>query len=389
MSEDNTSSWQRPLKDWLTRAASSADDVMDSGIRRFRKRIGRSGIPKIQPYMGYATIDTIRLHGRVLTNPPISPDFHNDQWWENLANAVQRFASDEVPGVKVQAIAGGSTGTTISDAEGYFHIDLPRDVKNEDDLFWSPGQFQIIEHGSVSPEPSTTRCEVMYTPPAAQYGIISDVDDTILHTGAIDIATMAKLTFFGNARTRAALDGVAKLYELMQHAGDVDGLPTNPIFYVSSSPWNLYDLLEDFLELNAIPKGPLLLRDLGFDANKFLKGGHDHKLDKARNLMQLYDPLPFVLFGDSGQEDARLYATAAEEFGERIKAIFIRDIDPSTKSTHDAKVADHVKRSQAAGVPMYLIQDSVQAAQIASNHGLLPDTAVDPILEATRRDRTR
>jgi hypothetical protein len=40
----------------------------------------------------------------------------------------------------------------------------------------------------------------------------------------------------------------------------------------------LVDLLDDFLELNAIPKGPLLLRHLGFDENKFLTGGHYHKL---------------------------------------------------------------------------------------------------------------
>ena len=228
---------------------------------------------------------------------------------------------------------------------------------------------------------------MLTAPPDAKYGIISDVDDTILHTGATEIATMAKLTFFGNARTRAPLDGVAKLYEEMQCS--VDGDPANPIFYVSSSPWNLYDLLEDFLELNAIPRGPLLLRDLGFDDNKFLKSGHDHKLDKARRLIQTFDELPFLLFGDSGQEDARLYATAAEEFPDRIAAIFIRDIDPGVDSEHDAIVNDYVRQAAEVSVPMYLVSDSVQAAKIAIEHGWLSANALDGISAATQKDRER
>jgi phosphatidate phosphatase APP1 len=388
MTKQSSRTWQSELKSWATWAASSADDLADAGIRRLRKRFGQTGVPKIQPYMGYATKDAIRLHGRVLTNPPIDDDFCNDEWWQNLINTVQRFASDELPGINVRASANGSSGMTTSDAEGYFHIDLPREVTKGDQLFWSSARLHIANN-SVVDESSLTHCRVMYTPSQAKVGIISDVDDTILHTGATDILTMAKLTFLGNARTRAPLAGVAKLYELLQHAGNRSNPATNPIFYVSSSPWNLYDLLEDFLEINAIPRGPLLLRDLGFDANKFLKGGHDHKLEKARSLMKLYDELPFVLFGDSGQEDARLYATAAEEFGDRIKAIFIRDVDPDIASEHDENVTTCMARSLAAGVPMYLVRDSDEVAKIAVKHGLLPPDAIAPIADAAKRDEQR
>ena len=75
----------------------------------------------------------------------------------------------------------------------------------------------------------------------------------------------------------------------------------NPIFYVSSSPWNLYDLLEDFMELNAIPCGPIFLRDIGTDAGKFIKTpGHGHKLERARELIERFPTLRWVLLGDSG-----------------------------------------------------------------------------------------
>lgn len=386
MSAATQAVWKQSFQDWLTRTTSAADDLADAGIRRLRKRLGREGIPKIQPYMGYASSDSIRLHGRVLTNPPLNPDIRNDHWWENLSNTIQRFASDEAPGVEVEATFDGRKATAVSDAEGYFHITLPR-TANPDDAFWDSACFRILNHPKTKRQTDRAVCGVLTVPPDAKYGIISDVDDTILHTGATEITTMAKLTFFGNARTRAPFDGVAKLYEEMQCS--VDGEPANPIFYVSSSPWNLYDLLEDFLELNAIPRGPLLLRHLGFDGNKFLKSGHDYKLDKARRLIKTFDELPFLLFGDSGQEDARLYAAAAKEFPGRIAGIFIRDIDPGVASDHDTIVDQYVRQAAEVGVPMYLVRDSIQAAEIAIEHGWLSSEVLDEVAAATERDRDR
>lgn len=387
--EGSEPSWRKEAQRLVTGAISSIDDLADAGLRRLRKRIGRTGTPQIQAYMGYATKDVIRLHGRVLTNPPIDPDFEKDTWWHNLKNTMGRLASDEVPDTTVRAQVGDLSETTTSDAEGYFYFNLPREVAGLGELFWSPAELSILDAAGNTVAGSAAVGQVMYTPSTAQYAVISDVDDTIMHTGATDIATMAKLTFLGNARTRAPLAGVAKLYELMQHAGDLTNEHTNPLFYVSSSPWNLYDLLEDFLDLNAIPRGPLLLRDLGFDEHKFFAEGHEHKLAKARNLIRLYDDLPFVLIGDSGQEDARLYAAAAEEFGEQIKAIFIRDVDPGTDSLFDQNVEACIRQSQAAGVPMHLVQDSNQVAELACDYGLLPSSAKAFIAEATDRDRKR
>lgn len=377
------------LKKWATSAASSADDVADAGLRRLRRRFGREGIPKIQAYTGYSTADSIWIHGRVLTNPPINLDMSHDEWWVTLSSSVRRFASDEVPGINVTARVGNQSGMSTSDAEGYFTIELPRSTDFPAAPFWTTGQLFISDHSGLGERSSTVYCKILNTGSDATYGVISDVDDTILHTGATDISTMVKLTFFGNARTRAPLPGVAMLYELMQRAGSLDNGPVNPIFYVSSSPWNLYDLLDDFLEINSIPDGPMLLRDLGFDRNKFLKEGHDHKLDKTRDLIQQFPGLQFVLFGDSGQEDARLYAKAATEFPDRIRCVFIRDIDPMTSSEHDEKVDRYVQRATTVGVPMFLVRDSDEAARIAVSHGLLSETTLKLIADATELDSRR
>ncbi|QDT03079.1 hypothetical protein K227x_14590 [Rubripirellula lacrimiformis] len=404
MKKAGSTTWRNELLKIATRSAASADDFADVRIRRLRKRIGRSGIPKIQAYTGYATADTIHLHGRVLTNPPLDPNFNDDRWWHNLANTVQRFASDEIPGVTVQASLGSASGRAVSDHEGYFHLTMQRIDCGCELPFWSDAALAIVDHPKTSAIESATTSKVMAVPDNAKFVLISDVDDTILRTGATSIGTMAKLTFFSNARTRAPLPGIAGWYEAMQRSPPqtmraaldppssqfaVDNDPNNPIFYVSSSPWNLYDLLDDFIEINAIPDGPILLRDLGFDANKFLKSGHDHKLEKARRLMNAYPDLPFVLSGDSGQEDARLYATAAEEFGSRIKAIFIRDIDPMGDSEHDQKVDRHIRKCKNIGVPMFAIKDSVEAARHCVDLGLLDPDQLPIVEAATRRDEQR
>ena len=145
MTATKQSDWKQSLQNWITQTTSAADDFADSGIRKLRKRFGRQGVPQIQSYMGYASANTIHLHGRVLTNPPLDPDFQNDSWWENLTNTIQRFASDEVPDVEVEASFDGRKATAVSDAEGYFHITLPR-TANPDDAFWDLASFRILNH---------------------------------------------------------------------------------------------------------------------------------------------------------------------------------------------------------------------------------------------------
>lgn len=381
--------WRDEVRSWATQAAASLDDFVDIRWRHLKRRFDWDGIPQIQPYIGYANDHDVWLHGRVLTNPPAELPGEDDQWWENIANTFQRFASDEVPHCDVLVRLGDAEHRVTTDAEGYFFVNQQHRFPNPTRGLWSTATMQIVDQPRVAAVDSTVTCKVMTPPSRAQFGVISDVDDTILHTGATHLLTMAKMTFLGNARTRLPLEGAATLYQALQGTGTRDAHDLNPIFYVSSSPWNLFDLLEDFLQLHNIPLGPLLLRDLGFDENKFLKGGHDHKLDKIRRLLAVYPELPFVLVGDSGQEDARLYATAAEEFGERIKVIFIRDVDPDETTRRDETVAAAIAQAERNRVPMHLVRDSIAAGQISASLGLIPDSAMESVRKATARDYER
>lgn len=376
------------VNEWLRHSLSSLDDLLDLRWRRLKQRMGWNGVPQIQPYIGFANQHFVWVHGRVLTNPPRELPSEDDQWWDNLLQMYQRFESDEVVGATVEIEFAGQRYRVVTDEEGYFHLETPNITTADGKRAWKTIAMRLVDNERVDTDESATVSKMLTPPVTARFGIISDVDDTVLHTGVVGLLTAARLTFLHNARTRKPLPGVAALYRALQQGGTLDHAQSNPIFYVSSSPWNLFDLLEDFLDLNDIPPGPILLRDLGFDRNKFLKEGHDHKLEKALRIMSAFPELPFVLFGDSGQEDARIYAEVVKARPEQVKAVFIRDVDPHFDSHFDAKVLPYIEATQAAGVGMHVIADSCDAAEIALRMGLIHEASMASVQSDTVADKS-
>lgn len=373
----------------LTDSIVAVEDVVDNRWRRLKRRFGWDGQPKIQPYTGYANEHYAWFHGRVLTNPPAKAPADDDDWWDNLLQTYTRFESDEVPGVDVEIDFAGSKHIVTTDEEGYFHLEAAFHPSSRAGHPWQSIAMRLVDETNRSANDSLTVSQLLMPRPSAEFGVISDIDDTILQTGVLNLLAMARLTFLHNARTRKTLVGVSALYRSLQVGTAPSSPRQNPIFYVSSSPWNLYDLLEDFLELNDIPYGPMLLQDLGLNRQTQFSASHDHKLEKALRIMAAYPDLPFVLFGDSGQEDARLYAEAIEQRPHQVKAVFIRDVDPYETSTRDQRVADAIRQAEAHGVPMTLVADSIDAAKKAIDLGLLPREALDQVAEETSRDRAR
>src|SRR5690606_668440 len=92
----------------------------------------------------------------------------------------------------------------------------------------------------------------------------------------------------------------------------------HPIFYLSSSPWNLYHLFDDFMEGHDVPVGPILLRDYGFSDEKLFKSSHEsHKTLHILQILDAFPDLPFVLVGDSGQRDPEIYQQIVQERPDR------------------------------------------------------------------------
>jgi phosphatidate phosphatase APP1 len=306
------------------------------------------------------------VQGRVLEDPGIAPAADNDTIWTNLANMTRRFASDEVPNAQVQVIFQETHTVAITDEEGYFSVTLPVDAARLPARTRHPVTCHLLHPQSSDGQPVSARGEVVIPAPSAHFGVISDVDDTVLRTEATDLVRMARTVFTGNAHSRLAFPGVAALYQALQ-AG-ATGKEGNPIFYLSSSPWNLYDLLDDFFALNDLPAGPILLRDWGLSSQEVLPTDHHrHKSGSLGRILTTYPDLPFLLLGDSGQQDPEIYTEVAAAHPGRILAILIRNVGPGPE-----RVAQILALAQAvaeAGTPMHLISDSHEAAQHARAAG--------------------
>lgn len=373
--------WPSTLRHRLQDAIIDLDDHVDAAWRRLDTRLGRGQPRHIAAYRGYADRNGVELLGRVLAETPQGGPGDDDGWWDNLLNTYRRFESDEVPDAALTVRFRDARLDTRSDHEGYYTASLATTATPSDAL-WDNATVALDDGTLATAQP------VLQVHADAGIGVISDIDDTILHSGITDWKTAAQLTFLHNARTRKPLKGVAKLYQALQAGANDRGRV--PIFYVSSSPWNLYDLLEDFMELNAIPCGPIFLRDLGTDTGKFLKTpGHGHKLERAKGLIERFPDLRWVLLGDSGQADAALYAEAAQQFGPRIAAIYIRDVDPAAESQLDVGVDAHISRIAGTNVPMLRVQDSFAIAEHAAALGLIDPASIAGIADEVRRDARR
>ncbi len=372
------------LSEIFHRVAASTEDAVDIARRRIWKRTGRHRPRQLAAYMGYANAETVQLSGRVLANKPGGGPLDDDGWWENLVNTYQRWESDEVPFSDVVVRYGESEVRTKTDEEGYYQAEFPAPLVRGKGVTWHTAAARV---GSGEKEVHAVH-EIMVPPSKPEFGIISDLDDTVIHTGITSLLLAAKLTFLENAKTRKPLDGVAGLYQAFQKG--THEAAVNPIFYISSSPWNLHDLLEDFLKLNDIPAGPMLLRDLGLDESKLIKEqGHGHKFRKALRLLDEFPDLPFILIGDSGQEDPAIYVEVVKERPGCVKAIYIRDIDPDADSPLDEAVRKAVEETKALGVPMILAKDSRTISEHAVGLRLIPAGALGEVVEEVARDSHR
>lgn len=249
----------------LHRAVASGENALDRTRRRVSRDLGTNPPRQIVAYQGYADPQTVHLRGRVLANIPRGGPLDDDGWWENLVNTWRYWESDEVAGAAVTVRYQECERTVVSDEEGYYEASFPAGRHEHEGLLWLTAAASA---GTGKREIHATH-DILVPPADASFGIISDLDDTVIHTGITSLLLAAKLTFLENSKTRKPLDGVAMLYQALQR-GDGEKA-RNPIFYISSSPWNLHELLVDFLRLNDIPPGPLFLRDLGLDRTKFIK----------------------------------------------------------------------------------------------------------------------
>ncbi|MBB1284289.1 DUF2183 domain-containing protein [Flavisolibacter sp. BT320] len=370
-------------KNLFQKSLSLVEDRWDDLRAGLTRRLGLNDPVQIVPYRTYGTPRRVYIKGRVLEDKGITSAGDKDTVLNNLLNMYKRFESDEVQGAILKVALPGEEHSVTTDREGYFVLDLnPLTPIIAEDL-WHHIPLRLQQAPIPFLEGLEVHAEVMIPPPDAEYGIISDIDDTVIQTSATNLLAMGKTVLLSNARTRLPFAGVSEFYKSLQKGRN--GKRNNPFFYVSSSPWNTYDLLKDFLDLNEIPAGPLLLRDIGFGGGTNLRGGHmGHKFKEIKQILEAYPHLNFVLVGDSGQEDPTIYQEVVKQFPNRVLAIYIRDVQLPERE----KIAMDVSKSLLeAKVEMLIVDNTVEAAEHAAKNGLIYQEEIPAIEQEKEKDK--
>ena len=256
------------------------------------------------------------------------------------------YESDEVPGVRMVADGYGGRHECVTDSEGYFEFVIPLpDRPLPDTTTW-----EEITLSAPDRETHRSRITAPVLAPSGKMnlGIISDIDDTVVETGATNFLKNWRRVLVHQPQDRLAVPGATKLYQLLvvDHQA-----PQRPVFYVSSSPWNLYGFITEFMELNGIPHGPMFLKDYGIDATKFIAGGHDtHKVAAIETILAFYPDYRFLLIGDNGQKDVDVYATVVADYPDNVAGVFIRDVSGTCR---DGPNGEKLASIEARGVPVY------------------------------------
>jgi phosphatidate phosphatase APP1 len=304
------------------------------------------------------------VRGRVLEASVLERSVPADSSFRNFRRMLRRFFSSELPDASVRAELGGSVVSGSTDDEGYFDLPVAAlDVGTAGN--WKSAEVQVVGAKVRGLLPVRATAEILVPGTDAELGIISDIDDTVLQTHVTQKLKMLWVTLSGSAYTRMPFEGTSELYHAL--AVGASGHAQNPVFYVSKSPWNLYDFLIDFFDYHQLPRGPLLLRDIGLREAPPI----DHKSAAVRELLDTYRALRFVLIGDSGERDPEIYLETAARYPGRIAAIYIRDLHgKNRKDKAGGRARTLSERARGYGTELLWIEHASQALAHAREHGL-------------------
>lgn len=327
----------------------------------------------IQPYRGYGSPDEVFLMGRVFRQVAVGAGLREGTLRRDLLDGARRLLRRGVRDAVLAARFGGAEQRVATDRDGYFRVHLRPAHRPAGEGPWHRMPLALL-----TPERAEAEGALFVPPRTARYVVISDIDDTVIHTGVAQKVIMLWRLFVEGARSRVAFPGVAAFYRAL-HRGATGG-ELNPLLYVSRGPWSLYEVLDEFFHLHGIPVGPILfLREWGLSMrHPFPRRARGHKLALVRHMVALYRDRPFILIGDSGQRDPEIYTQVVREHPGRVLAIYIRHVSrqPERLRAIEALAREVV----GAGSSLLLAADSFAMAAHAVERGLIAAEALAEVL---------
>src|SRR6476620_9227295 len=195
------------------------------------------------------------IHGNVFKLSPLPRKKYRKSVIHNTLALLRLFVVNPIAGIGVTLEWKNETLYCKSGTDGFFSFNW----KDKPPLpcGWNRVVIKAWKHQEAIAEAVGT----VFVPHSTQYAFISDIDDTFLISHSSNLRKRLSVLFTRNARTRKPFADVVRHYQLLATAQTTPEQP-NPFFYVSSSEWNLYDYIMEFITINKLPNGVLLLNTM-------------------------------------------------------------------------------------------------------------------------------
>jgi phosphatidate phosphatase APP1 len=325
---------------------------LDRAFVRWRARRARESGQQatVVPHTGYGSTDWIRILGRVLLTKELPRGLN--QW--TGARGWRNFTSVPVENAQVEVEVGGRTHTVTADSGGIIDVRLDVDL--------SPGWHRI---GLSSEGSDPAESYVYVVDPQTRFGLVSDIDDTVMVTALPRPLLAAWHTFVVNEHARATTPGMPVLYERLtsQHPGA-------PVIYLSTGAWNVAPTLTRFLSRNLYPAGALLLTDWGPTADRWFRSGQEHKRGALERLAKEFPDIKWLLIGDDGQHDPSIYGDFLKHHPDNVRAVCIRQLSPGEAVLAGSTQRDRTP-ARGSTVPWLEASDGAGLADKLEEIGLL------------------
>ena len=202
-----------------------------------------------------------------------------------------------------------------------------------------PHDIEAIEvRASLAPSQDVSNATTEFTEPlgATQWAryqleedgnrkvrIISDIDDTVKHTGVLHGVKRVLRNVFVLPYHECEVPGVSRWYHAMTKAGA-------GLHYVTNAPLELHYLVSDFLAAVKLPIAHTTLKHYPSGTrtllSSWLEPAGERKRANVTKVLDEFKESQFILIGDSGELDLELYSALAAERPRQVRGIFIRDV---------------------------------------------------------------
>ncbi|MGZ0710746.1 App1 family protein (plasmid) [Coraliomargarita sp. W4R53] len=322
---------------------------------RERRARTRGKTPTITPFPGYGggkgATGWARVLGRAMIVPPLptsdSGELASVRGWRSFVAVPIGYA-------QVSIKIGGTTHEVVADRGGVIDAMLPCDL--------APGwqRFTMSVEGGT---PVESRVFIVGTD--VKFGVVSDVDDTVMVTALPRPLIAAWNSFVVDVHARQPVAGMAVLLGRMAQSH-----PGAPVIYLSTGAWNVAPTLSQFLRRHLFPSGSLLLTDWGPTHDRWFRSGVAHKSSNLSRLATEFPDVKWLLIGDDGQHDDAIYTAFANENPDKVAAVAIRKLSAAEAVLAGGRTA--VNDHAAVNVPWLTESDGAGLLEQLEALGIVP-----------------